>query len=321
MSEFLQAPEEERRPKLKEMLNRFMAGDSHVHTSESVKAGEKQDALLSFEQVFDYVKKEIVGKGNKMKFVILTEHPSDAGNPSLVDGQQLLQHQQVVHEFMKEQEEKGGEFPQLLCGVEADIISADGDLDVPDEVLSKMDLVVASKHDLRKVFPEQGGNPNAEQLTHIYLKLMDNPHVDVIGHPNRYVDYEMLKEMDWPAIFAKARETRTALEINFKAPMPPALIEAAVKAGVPIFIGTDAHSLEEYQRLPDDVKNATEDERLEYPLGVKFSFWRRKIYPALKALEAAEADPEQIITSSYERLNNWLSKEKSERVMSWQNET
>ena len=315
--------EEAQRPKLRlsHWLEEFMAGDGHIHTISSETAGEKQDALYSFEQVFDYVKKEVIGRGKRMEFVIFAEHPSDAGNPSLVDGQKLLEHQQVVHKFIKNHEEEGGEFPRLISGVEADIISADGDLDVPDEVLSKMDIVIASKHDLKRVFPDQGGNPDAEQLTHMYLALMDNPHVDVIGHPNRYVSYEMLEEMDWSAIFSKAKETKTALEINFKAPMTPELIIRMVKAGVPIFIGTDAHSLEEYQRLPEDAKIEIEEDRLDYPLGVKFSFWRRKVFPVLQALHAADAPPEQIITSSYKRLHEWLSKEKLERKIEFENGT
>jgi len=307
--------EEEHRPRLKELLDRYMAGDSHEHTVFS-NPESRHEADYTFEQVFNYVKKEMNEGENHMEFVVFAEHPSDAGNPELVDGLALLEHQKQIHEFSTQQELG----PKLISGVETSIISADGQVDVPGEVLSQMDFVIASKHDLRKVFPESGGNPSAEQLTAMYLGLMDNLNIDVIGHPNRYVAEDVLKSMDWDGLIAQAKESHTALEINVNAPMPDWLIQKVVEGGAPIFIGTDAHTLQEYQRLPNEAQIETVDNRLDHPLGLKISFWK-KMSKILRSLESAGANPEQVVTSSYARLNNWLIQEKDQRLNVWENES
>ena len=63
---------------------------------------------------------------------------------------------------------------QLLSGIEVDIM-ADGSLDLPDSVLAERDVVVASIH--------SGFRQDVEQLTMRVIKAMENPHVDIIGHP------------------------------------------------------------------------------------------------------------------------------------------
>src|SRR5947209_16199337 len=62
----------------------------------------------------------------------------------------------------------------LLQGIEVDILE-DGSLDLPDQVLEILDIVVASPHvKLRQ-------EPMA--MTERMLRAVNNPHVDVIGHP------------------------------------------------------------------------------------------------------------------------------------------
>lgn len=317
MSEFLSGREFEPKTKLSELLRKYMAGDSHEHTVFS-NPPTRREADYTFEQVFVYIREEMAEGENAMEFVIFAEHPSDAGNPQKVNGQALLEHQNQIHAFMNEQETKGIECPHLISGLEVDIISGEGEVNVPSEVLSKMDIVIASKHGgLEKFFD---GNPNAEQLTKMYLALMQNPDIDVIGHPNRYVEYSILEEMNWDSLLSEAKKTNTALEININAPMPEWLIKKVVQAGVPIFIGTDAHTLEQYQNLPNEVRDQIEnpDDRLKYPLGLRYNFWKQ-IAKILRTLEATGCPSEQIITSSYQRLNSWLSKEKSERIINFQN--
>lgn len=306
--------EKEKKPGLRELLTKYSPVVAHTHTSFS-NPETRHEADYTAEQIRDYVQEQMNNAKGSAQCVVFAEHPSDAGNPKLVDGKDLLDHHRQIHEI-RDTQESG---PKLYSGVESSIISAEGDLDVPDEVLSQLDIVIASKHDMRHVFPESNGNPNAEQLTKMYSNLMDNPNVDVIGHPNRYVQDEegnpntTLKQMDWEGLIAKARDTHTALEINFNAPMPVWLIKKTVEGGAPIFIGTDAHTLKDFQQLPEDVQISSEDERLNYPLNAKIKFWRRTVYRLLKALDDAGATPDQVITSSSERLGDWLSQEKAGR--------
>jgi len=309
MPELLPQLENEPKPKLSELLEKYIHGDSHEHTV-------FKEGAYSFEQIFNYVREEMKEGENQMEFVIFTEHPSDAGDPQEVSGQELLMHQAEIHKFNLEQEDIGEDSPKLISGVEADIISPEGKVNVPNEVLAQMDFVIASKHGgLEKFF---GGNPSAEQLKTMYVGLMQNPNVDVIGHPNRYVEYKTMENIDWDGLLSLARETKTAFEINVNASMPEWLIKKVVQAGVPICIGTDAHSLREYQNLPNEIQVTSEFDRLKHPLGVKYSFWK-KMSKILRTVDEAGAPPEQIINSSLGRLENWLSEEKKDRIISWQN--
>jgi len=69
-----------------------------------------------------------------------------------------------------------GDSIRVLQGCELEI-HADGTLDLPDEALAKLDIVVASLHvSLRQP---------RDQVTQRMLNAIHNPHVDIIGHPNR----------------------------------------------------------------------------------------------------------------------------------------
>lgn len=74
----------------------------------------------------------------------------------------------------------------MLYGVEANI-KADGSLDMPEHILKKMDWVIASYH--TPVCPP----PGTQNATDSYIKIAENPYVDVIGHsgqPQFAYDYE-----------------------------------------------------------------------------------------------------------------------------------
>src|SRR5439155_22990402 len=63
---------------------------------------------------------------------------------------------------------------RVMAGIECDI-KPDGSLDLADECLAALDLVVASVH--------SGFNQDRTQMTERLLRAMDNPHVDLLGHP------------------------------------------------------------------------------------------------------------------------------------------
>jgi len=68
---------------------------------------------------------------------------------------------------------------RILPGVEANIISHDGELDMPIPYLSKMKLVLVGLH----VICYPGGT--SEQNTRAYIKAMENPFTDMMVHPGR----------------------------------------------------------------------------------------------------------------------------------------
>jgi len=124
---------------------------------------------------------------------------------------------------------------RVLRGVEANI-RADGSLDVADDVLAQLDWVIASLH------TSFDRNP-----TERILGVIDNPHVDCIGH---LTGRRLLKRdgaaVDVELVVERAVETGTALEINSqpdRLDMRDTHARLAGEAGVLIPITTDAHSL------------------------------------------------------------------------------
>ncbi|MGH2704027.1 MAG: DNA polymerase/3'-5' exonuclease PolX [Actinomycetota bacterium] len=125
----------------------------------------------------------------------------------------------------------------LLHGVELNI-GPDGDLDYPDEILSRFDAVVASVHHNMK--------DDRETMTRRILRAIDNPNVNIIGHPTgRRIGRRPAYELDLEAIARTAAAHGVALEINAnpqRLDLKDDHILLAREVGCPLVISTDAHS-------------------------------------------------------------------------------
>jgi DNA polymerase (family 10) len=124
----------------------------------------------------------------------------------------------------------------ILHGIEVDIMP-NGRLDFDDIVLASLDIVLASLHD-------RAGH-DAVRLTRRCLGAIRHPLVTIVTHPaNRLVGRDPGYDLDFPAIFAAAAETGTALEID-GAPSHLDLdgdhARAAVAAGATVAIDSDCH--------------------------------------------------------------------------------
>ncbi|RKZ19543.1 DNA polymerase/3'-5' exonuclease PolX [bacterium] len=123
----------------------------------------------------------------------------------------------------------------ILMGTEVDILQ-DGSLDYPDEVLEKMDFVIAAVH--------QGFKKN---VTERMLDAMDNPNVDIIAHPTgRLLSGRTGYNVDIEKVMEKAAETGVALEINAyydRLDLDDTNSRMAKQMGVKLIINTDAHNI------------------------------------------------------------------------------
>jgi putative hydrolase len=93
---------------------------------------------------------------------------------------------------------------RILRGAEVNIVSAQGQLDLSPEMLAMLDVVVASAHAVTT--PE---NLTKKQNTAMYLKVIANPHVDILGHLENPIF-----ELDYEPIIAAAQENGKIVEIN-----------------------------------------------------------------------------------------------------------
>jgi DNA polymerase (family 10) len=126
---------------------------------------------------------------------------------------------------------------RVLKGVEADIL-ADGRVDYDEDVLERLDFVVASIHSRFAM--------DREEMTARILRALDDPHVTILGHPTgRLLLSRQPYPMDLDAVLEKAVAVGVALELNAD---PKRLdldwrhLQRAKQLGATVAIGPDAHS-------------------------------------------------------------------------------
>jgi DNA polymerase (family 10) len=139
----------------------------------------------------------------------------------------------------------------ILKGIEVDILK-DGDLDLPDATLAKLDVVVASVHSFFDL-------PREAQTARV-IRAMENRHVSIIGHPTgRLIGGRPPYEIDMERVVAAARDLGCCLEINAQ---PDRLdlndihAHAAKAAGVRLAISTDSHSTAGFRNMRFGVDQA-----------------------------------------------------------------
>ena len=132
----------------------------------------------------------------------------------------------------------------ILKGIEVDILK-DGRLDLPDSILSRLDVVVASVHsffDLAR-----------EAQTDRVVRAMENRHVSILGHPTgRLIGEREPYDIDMDHVISAAHDLGCYLEINAE---PDRLdlndihAHAAKSKGVKVAVSTDAHSVNGFQYM------------------------------------------------------------------------
>jgi DNA polymerase (family 10) len=147
-------------------------------------------------------------------------------------------------------EELGGRMV-LLHGLEANI-GLEGELDYPDEVLARFDIVVASLH--HQLGMERAG------MTERVLRALAHPSVNVFGHPTaRMLPRRPASDFDLEAACRAAAAHGVAMEINASPRRLDLKDEHAVvarEAGCVFAISSDAHSVRELDHLPFGVGTA-----------------------------------------------------------------
>jgi putative hydrolase len=129
---------------------------------------------------------------------------------------------------------------RILTGIEVDILE-DGALDQREDLLARLDVVVASVHSQLRM--------PAGPMTERMVAAIRNPHVDVLGHcTGRMLGGRARRPesvFDPGAVFGACREHGVAVEINCRPERmdpPDRLLGLAAEAGCLFAIDTDAHA-------------------------------------------------------------------------------
>jgi DNA polymerase (family 10) len=133
---------------------------------------------------------------------------------------------------------------RILSSAEVNILK-DGTLDIPNNVLDKLDIVGASIH--------SNFSLSRDIQTERLIKAAKNPSVDILFHPTgRLINKREGYSIDIEKIIDTACETRTVLEINSnynRLDLRDEHIRLAVQNGVKLSINSDAHHPVHYAYL------------------------------------------------------------------------
>ena len=219
----LEAAEKNRLPHL--LAEADIRGDLHVHSDAS------SDAHSDLEELREEAARL------KREYLAITDHSKS--RPLGLDAAALREHARQIRTIRAEH---AG--PRLLAGVEVDIL-ADGTFDLPTDVLSELDCVVASVHSHFSDSPPK--------MTARIVRALRSGVVHVLGHPSgRQLGVREAYEFDLDKVLQVARDEGVALEVNA---MPERLdlsdknCRLAKEAGVRVAVSSDAHHASHMENL------------------------------------------------------------------------
>lgn len=208
-------------------------GDLHMHTSWS-------DGKYTTEEMVEAARKR------GYRYVAITDHSKSLGVAGGLSDGDLIKHTEECRAL-------DAKYPDIrvLAGTEVDV-RQDGTLDYSDELLAKLDFVVASVH--------SGFKQDRATLTMRVIRAMQNPHVRVIGHPTgRLLGDRDPYDLDVGEVMKEAARTRTCLEVNsnfHRLDLNDAHCRKARDMGVHVIISTDSHNYDDLLNLPYGVATA-----------------------------------------------------------------
>ncbi len=206
-------------PKLIETSD--LRGDLHAHTNYS-------DGLSTIEEMAEQAAE--LG----YDYIALTDHSPSS---RIARGLDLDRLEKKIEELEAVRKKMRGRKPRILFGTEVDIL-ASGELDYPDRILSRFDVVTASVHSAFR--------QSRDQMTDRLLDAIASPYVHIIGHPTaRLLGSRDPVEFDFERVVKAVAGAGIALEINgspFRLDLTDTMARAAKDAGALLAINSDAHS-------------------------------------------------------------------------------
>jgi DNA polymerase (family X) len=208
-------------------------GDLHMHSTWS-------DGAYTIREMVEACRK----KG--YSYIAITDHSQYLKVANGLTPERLRAQRQEIDALNEEYDDI-----TILAGVEMDILP-DGTLDYGDELLSEMDIVIASIH--------SSFSQSQEVIMERLKTALHNHHVDIIAHPTgRLIGKRKGYDVDVDMLIQLAKETNTALELNAnpnRLDLSADHIRKAQDAGVKLVINTDAHNTEMLEDMTIGVSTA-----------------------------------------------------------------
>jgi putative hydrolase len=204
-------------------LRAKLRGDLHSHSNWSDGGSSIQEMARA-----------AVWRGRE--YQVMTDHSPRLTIANGLSAERLAEQLDVIAEVDAEHDEL-----RLLSGIEVDILD-NGALDQTDEMLERLDVVVASVHSKLKM--------DRDLMTRRMVNAIANPHTNVLGHcTGRLVAGSRggreQSLFDAEIVFAACERFDVAVEINSRPERrdpPSRLIQMALDQGCLFAINTDAHA-------------------------------------------------------------------------------
>lgn len=192
--------------------------DTHSHT---IASGHAYSSIN--EMVLEASKKEL-------ELLCITDHgPAMNGAPNSV----YFRNFKIIDKILYNVE--------LFMGVELNILDFDGNVDLPEGTIKKLDIAIASFHP----FTTKPGTK--EENTRAFLKVLDNPYIQILGHIE-----DQNVPIDFEEVVKKAKQTNTLIELNNSSLKPTSnrlntkenitkILDICKKEKAFITIGSDSH--------------------------------------------------------------------------------
>jgi DNA polymerase (family 10) len=209
-----------------------LKGDLHCHTN-------KSDGTNTIE--------ELANKALALKYQYLgiSDHTIGLGVAAGLSGQQLLKHQANIYKVNKKFKNL-----KLLAGAEINI-KANGQLDIEQKVIKKLDYAIGSVH--------SAFNQDEAVMTKRILTAIKSG-IKILGHPSgRLIGQRQAYDLDWLEIFKACAKYKVALEINSfpeRLDLKDTLIKDALSYSCKFCIDSDAHALEHFDLIKFGIATA-----------------------------------------------------------------
>jgi DNA polymerase (family X) len=218
-----------------------LRGDLQVHSNSTDGTTSIEDMALTAKQRFG------------LKYIAITDHTKSLKLTNGLDEKQLLDQanriseindrlRQRRYDLSKEEEQQRDEMIvqsenfKILSAAEVNILK-DGSLDIPNNILDKLDFVGAAIH-------SNFAQP-IEVQTERLIMAAQNPSVDIIFHPTgRLINKRDGYPVNIEKLIEVAKNTDTILEIDSyydRLDLKDEYIRTAVQKGVRLAIDSDAH--------------------------------------------------------------------------------
>ncbi len=212
----IEAAREDRLPELIELDD--IRGDFHMHTQWS----DGQNTVREMAEA---------ARQKGFHYIAITDHTKSSSIANGNTPEQLLEEIEEIETVAREFDDI-----RLLKGAEVDILS-DGSLDMPFEVLDRLDWIVCSIH--------SGFNQPGQQITDRVVSAFKTGYPNVFAHPTgRILGERAPYEIDLEKVIEAARKYDVRLELNaspYRLDLNSYWLRAARDAGVGIVISTDSH--------------------------------------------------------------------------------